>query len=226
MKNESYDLFVSYDEKGGVLRRFLAEEFAKTHGIDNIWECGLKGMGINDLPPADGVVRVHPIFMQSGVTVTKKLPEVLVDLYASIGQAPVLEIQPVWGGLCEQWQRVCEFLTSYLTKEVGLLLMVHGVGGGQEACEAIHFLDFLKSHKPEWAELECQIAYFGASPGIAEVCPKMNRKKVLVFPFLVSDGNHYHYDMPRVDQIRSFGKEMELLPPYGVFFVQECLKRK
>ncbi|MDO4409914.1 MAG: hypothetical protein Q4C05_01375 [Akkermansia sp.] len=226
MKKPSYDLFVSYDEKGGALRRFLAEEFAKTHGIKKIWECGLREMKINDLPPADGIIRVHPIFMQSGITVTKKLPELLADLYTAVGQVPALEILPVWGGLREQWQRVCEFLTSYLTKEVGLLLMVHSVGGGQEACEAREFLHFLKSYRPEWFELECQIAYFGASPGIDEVCPKMTMQKLLVLPFLVSEGSHYHHDMPRVDQIRSFGKEMELLPSYGVFFVQECLKRQ
>ncbi len=226
MKNLTYDLFVSYDEKGGTLRHYLAEEYARCHGIKKIWECGLRGMEINDLPPADGLVRVHPIFMQSGITVTKKLPELLVSLYAGIGQAPVLEIQPVWGGRCEQWQRVCEFLAPYLSNDVGLLLMVHGVSSGQKACEAINFLEFLKLYKQEWAELECQIAYFEASPGIEDVCPKMSVRKVLVLPFLVSEGSHYHNDMPRIDQIRSFGKEMELLPPYGVFFMQECFKRK
>ena len=95
MPRKIYKLFISYDEAGAELRRHVAEQFQ--YPGDCVWQASFRGLAVEDLPPGDGVVWVYPVFMQSGVTVTETLPELLRALYAGNGQHPELVFKPVWG---------------------------------------------------------------------------------------------------------------------------------
>ena len=94
MPRKIYKLFISYDEAGAELRQHVAEQFQ--YSSDCVWQASFRSLTAADLPPGDGVVWVYPVFMQSGVTVTETLPELLRALYAGSGQHPELVFKPVW----------------------------------------------------------------------------------------------------------------------------------
>ena len=92
MPRKIYKLFISYDEAGAELRQHVAEQFQ--YSSDCVWQASFRSLTAADLPPGDGVVWVYPVFMQSGVTVTETLPELLRALYAGSGQHPELVLNP------------------------------------------------------------------------------------------------------------------------------------
>ena len=223
MPGKIYKLFISYDEAGAELRRHVAERVQYPGG--RVWQASFRGLTAEDLPPGDGVVWVYPVFMQSGVTVTKTLPEALRALYAGNGQHPELVFQPVWGAGCGGMGFWAAALQKELEGEASLLVVAHGVRGREAPPEPTQFLRQLKLLLPEGTDMA--LAYFGASPSVEKVLPEFKSSRVVVLPFLVGEGKHMREDMPAPELAARHGKTLKLLPPFGAFYLQaerECRK--
>jgi len=192
MPRKIYKLFISYDEAGAELRQHVAEQFHCSS--DCVWQGSFRSLTAADLPPGDGVVWVYPVFMQSGVTVTETLPELLRALYAGSGQHPELE------------------------GEASLLVVAHGVTGREAAPEPAQFLQQLKFRLPEGTDMA--LAYFGAFPSVEKVLPGLKGQKVVVLPFLIGKGKHMREDMPSPELAARHGKTLKILPPFGAFYLQ------
>ena len=66
------------------------------------------------------------------------------------------------------------------------------------------------------------LAYFGASPSVEEVFPRLKGNRVVVLPFLIGEGKHMREDMPSSELAEKWGKELEILPPLGAFYLQKA----
>lgn len=222
MPRKIYKLCVSYDEAGAELRQHLADH-VKLLSMDGVpvWQASFRDMQASDLPPGDGLIQVYPVFMQSGWTVTEALPEQLHALYAERGLSPEFEFKAVWGA----GEDVMPFLTvrDALGKELGpgtsLLVVAHGVVGKDLPPEPSGFLQKLRAFLgPQ--ETDMALAYFGASPSVEEVLPQLKGDKVVVLPFLIGEGKHMREDMPSPELAATLGKDLKILPPLGVFYLQ------
>lgn len=217
MPRKIYKLFISYDEAGAELRKHMVEQVQCSN--NRVWEASFRGLTVEDLPPGDGVVWVYPVFMQSGVTVTVTLPELLRTLYAENGQYPELVFKPVWGAcLNDIVFRVVPSLQKELKGAVSLLVVAHGVTEMVLAPEPVQFLKYLETLLPEGTDMA--LAYFGASPSVEDVLPKLKWQKVIVLPFLIGKGKHMLEDMPTSELASRYGKMLKILPPFGVFYLQ------
>lgn len=224
MPRKIYKLCVSYDEAGAELRQHLADRI-RLLGMDGapVWQSSFRDMQAADLPPGDGVVQVYPVFMQSGWTVTEALPEQLRALYAERGLFPEFEFRPVWGA----GEDVMPFLTvrDALGKELGpgtsLLVVAHGVVGKGLPPEPSAFLRKLRAFL--WPqETDMALAYFGVSPSVEEVLPRLKGDRVVVLPFLIGEGKHMREDMPSPELAEKWGKDLAILPPLGAFYLQKA----
>ena len=216
MPRKIYKLFISYDEAGAELRRHVAERFQ--YPGDCVWQASFRSLTAADLPPGDGVVWVYPVFMQSGVTVTETLPELLRALYAGSGQHPELVFKPVWGAGCGGVGFRAAALQKELEGEASLLVVAHGVTGREAAPEPAQFLQQLKFRLPEGTDMA--LAYFGAFPSVEKVLPGLKGQKVVVLPFLIGKGKHMREDMPSPELAARHGKTLKILPPFGAFYLQ------
>ena len=224
MPRKIYKLCVSYDEAGAGLRQHVADRI-RLLDMDGapVWQASFRNMQAADLPPGDGVVQVYPVFMQSGWTVTEALPEQLRALYAERGLFPEFEFKPVWGA----GKDVMTFLTvrDALGKKLGpgtsLLLVAHGVAGKESPPEPSAFLRKLRAFL-ETRETDLALAYFGASPSVEETLPELKGGRIVVLPFLIGEGKHMREDMPSPELAEKWGKELEILPPLGAFYLQKA----
>ncbi|AYR34581.1 hypothetical protein C1I94_04225 [Akkermansia muciniphila] len=216
MPRKIYKLFISYDEAGAELRQHVAEQFQ--YSSDCVWQASFRSLTAADLPPGDGVVWVYPVFMQSGVTVTETLPELLRALYAGSGQHPELVFKPVWGAGCGGVGFRAAALQKELEGEASLLVVAHGVTGREAAPEPAQFLQQLKFRLPEGTDMA--LAYFGAFPSVEKVLPGLKGQKVVVLPFLIGKGKHVREDMPSSELAARHGKTLKILPPFGAFYLQ------
>ena len=216
MPRKIYKLFISYDEAGAELRQHVAEQFQ--YSSDCVWQASFRSLTAADLPPGDGVVWVYPVFMQSGVTVTETLPELLRALYAGSGQHPELVFKPVWGAGCGGVGFRAAALQKELEGEASLLVVAHGVTGREAAPEPAQFLQQLKFRLPEGTDMA--LAYFGAFPSVEKVLPGLKGQKVVVLPFLIGKGKHMREDMPSSELAARHGKTLKILPPFGAFYLQ------
>ena len=156
--------------------------------------------------------------MQSGVTVTETLPELLRALYAGSGQHPELVFKPVWGAGCGGVGFRAAALQKELAGEASLLVVAHGVTGREAAPEPAQFLQQLKFRLPEGTDMA--LAYFGAFPSVEKVLPGLKGQKVVVLPFLIGKGKHMREDMPSPELAARHGKTLKILPPFGAFYLQ------
>ena len=156
--------------------------------------------------------------MQSGVTVTETLPELLRALYAGCGQHPELVFKPVWGAGCGGVGFRAAALQKELEGEASLLVVAHGVTGREAAPEPAQFLQQLKFRLPEGTDMA--LAYFGAFPSVEKVLPGLKGQKVVVLPFLIGKGKHMREDMPSPELAARHGKTLKILPPFGAFYLQ------
>ena len=216
MPRKIYKLFISYDEAEAELRQHVAEQFQ--YSSDCVWQASFRSLTAADLPPGDGVVWVYPVFMQSGVTVTETLPELLRALYAGSGQHPELVFKPVWGAGCGGVGFRAAALQKELEGEASLLVVAHGVTGREAAPEPAQFLQQLKFRLPEGTDMA--LAYFGAFPSVEKVLPGLKGQKVVVLPFLIGKGKHMREDMPSSELAARHGKTLKILPPFGAFYLQ------
>lgn len=216
MPRKIYKLCVSYDEAGAELRREVAEEVKGASVF--VWQAPFRSLENAELPPGDGVVRVYPVFMQSGRTVTETLPDLLRALYAERGQSPELEFRPVWGSERGCDSGVKEALRRELEDGAALLVVAHGVTGRKLPPEPSEFLNHLKGVLPE--DTDMALAYFGASPSVEEVLPALKSRKVVILPFLIGEGKHLREDMPSPALAARWGKKLKILPPFGTFYLQ------
>lgn len=127
---------------------------------------------------------------------TEALPEQLSAMYAERGVSPEFEFKPVWGA----GEDVMPLLTvrDALGKELGpgtsLLVVAHGVVGKDLPPEPFAFLQKLRAFL--WPqETDMALAYFGASPSVEEVFPRLKGNRVVVLPFLIGEGKHMREDM-------------------------------
>ena len=211
MPRKIYNLFISYE-----LRQHVAEQFQ--YSSDCVWQASFRSLTAADLPPGDGVVWVYPVFMQSGVTVTETLPELLRALYSGSGQHPELIFKPVWGAGCGGVGFRAAALQKELEGEASLLVVAHGVTGREAAPEPAQFLQQLKFRLPEGTDMA--LAYFGAFPSVEKVLPGLKGQKVVVLPFLIGKGKHMREDMPSPELAARHGKTLKILPPFGAFYLQ------
>ena len=156
--------------------------------------------------------------MQSGVTVTETLPELLRALYAGSGQHPELVFKPVWGAGCGGVGFRAAALQKELEGEASLLVVAHGVTGREAAPEPAQFLQQLKFRLPEGTDMA--LAYFGAFTSVEKVLPGLKGQKVVVLPFLIGKGKHMREDMPSSELAARHGKTLKILPPFGAFYLQ------
>lgn len=225
MPRKIYTLCVSYDEAGAELRQHLADDLrARSLNHASVWQASFRDMEAADLPPGDGLVRVYPLFMQSGWTVTEALPEKLRALYAERGLSPELEFKPVWGA-GEGMENFHGVIGAALAKELepgaSLLLVAHGVVGKELPPEPSEFLRMLRTWlQPQVKDMA--LAYFGASPSVEEVLPQLKGDRIVVLPFLIGEGKHVREDMPSPELAAKFGKELRVLPPLGAFYLQKA----
>lgn len=216
MPRKIYKLCVSYDEAGADVRGQVAE---RVQGIsERVWQASFRRMEAAELPPADGVVWVYPVFMQSGVTVTETLPELLRSLYAERGQVPEFVFKPVWGAERGADLGTVEVLRKELEGNASLLLVAHGVTGRELPPEPSRYLQRLGFMLPEGIDMA--LAYFGASPSVEEVLPALKGSKVVVLPFLIGEGKHMREDMPSPELAAQYGKTLRVLPPFGALYLQ------
>lgn len=213
MPRKIYKLYVSYDEAGAELR-----QHAVGYASSPVWLASFRGLEEAELPPSDGVIWVYPVFMQSGVTVTKTLPELLRSLYAKRGRVPEFVFKPVWGA--EAWKTfaLIEFLQKELEDGASLLLVAHGVTGREAPPEPSRYLQWLRLMLPKGTDMA--LAYFGAAPSAEEVLPGMRGNKVVVLPFLIGEGKHMREDMPTPELAARHGKTLKVLPPFGTLYLQ------
>lgn len=209
-------LIVSYDEAGAALRRHVADEVRMETGT--VWEASFRNLNEAQLPPGDGLILVYPVFMQSGGTVTQALPEQLRALYAAKGISPELEFKPVWGAERGFDPGVNAALALELKGDASLLVVAHGVRGRELPPEPHEWIRRLHAVLPEAGDMA--VAYFEGSPSVEEILPTLHGRKVVVMPFLAGEGHHMKADMPTPELAARFGKELHILPPLGVFYLQ------
>lgn len=212
-----YHLFVSYNDDGAPIRRKLARESIGAMGSceageTGVWEASMMTLDARLLPPGQGEVVVHPVFMQSGYAAEALLPTRLKEAYARRGEAPRLELLPVWGAQPGLARETLPLLLGRLAPGGGVLVVAHGRKGGAPAPEPAGFADELRALLPG---TEVRLAFFGGGASIDAALAAFEAGEVAVLPFLAGQGMHYRCDMPAPGRASAIGKRIVLLPPLG-----------
>lgn len=205
-----YCLVVSYNEKGMQLN---------PPGIrtpsSRLYRCHLHQLGENaagvKLPPADAPVLVYPMFMLSGLSSGTRLVQELTAAYArqTGGTVPQLFFQPVVGASPWLAQAAAESLRPQLAESTGVLVVAHGSGLADPPPEPALFCRRLRELLPG---TEVALGYFHQAPDAAGVMAHMAARRILLLPFLLTEGLHTARDLPTTAQAAACGKQLVRLP--------------
>ncbi len=204
-----YYLLVSYNERGLAL---------DPPGIRmpsrRVFRCSLGGLNKAALPPAGAPVLVYPMFMQSGHSSGAKLERALADAYAARGVLPNLYYQPVLGA--SPWlaraaaRRMAPLLADGAGEgDSGILVVAHGSRLPEPPPEPALFCRRLRELLPG---VEVALGYFGQEPVAGERLRAMAARRVLLLPFLLTEGVHTARDLPSEAEAAACGKQLHRLP--------------
>lgn len=182
------------------------------------YHCCLGHMDEASLPSAKQPIVVYPMFMQSGISSGERLERELAAAYAARGQQPQLYIQPVLGAspwLVQQALSTIKQQLEGLREPVAILVVAHGAAKGQpSAPEPALFCQRLAKQLPKH---EIALSTIGTAEEILADMAQLRAPRVILLPFLMTQGMHFTRDLPSVEQARGIGKDLHLAPVVGDF---------
>ncbi len=197
-------LLISYNEQGMQLN---------PPGIRiprrRVYRCHLGNLDTSHLPPADAPVLVYPLFMLSGTSSGRKLVDKLRAAYARRGQQPQLFFQPVLGASPWLAEAAARTLRPQLTADTAVLVVAHDSTLPEPPPEPALFCRRLRELLPD---VEIALGYFTQAPRAEEVMRSLHSHRILVLPFLLTEGIHTRRDLPTPEQAAACGKELTRLP--------------
>ncbi len=197
-------LIISYNEKGMQLN---------PPGIRiprrRVYRCHLNNLATSLLPPASAPVLVYPMFMQSGTSSGRKLAEKLQQAYAGAPAQPQLFFQPVLGASPWLAEAAARTLRPQLDADTAVLVVAHDSTLPEPPPEPALFCRRLRELLPG---TEIALGYFHQSPQASGILHTLVARKVLLLPFLLTEGVHTRRDLPTPAQAAACGKELTRLP--------------
>ncbi len=206
-------LCISYDDLGAEIRQEMMITM-----IGDVFEASLSKLEEAQMPSGDDVIWVYPVFMQTGKTVTETLPARLKEFYEARGKNPEIVMKPVWGADFPLACFITPVLQNQWQEDSALLVVAHGVSGMAAPPEPMRFLNMVSIMAPEIEETA--VAYFGAEPTAEQAIAALKSRKVVVLPFLIGEGKHFHEDMPTAELAAKYGKTLKVLPPAGKLYFE------
>ena len=203
-KWKRYYLIISYNEKGLQLN---------PPGIRmprrRVYRCHLHALTPDSLPPAGAPVLVYPMFMQSGTSSGRKLIDKLQQAYQNTPVEPQLFFQPVLGASPWLAEAAARSLRPQLDADTAVLVVAHDSTLPEPPPEPALFCRRLRELLPG---TEIILGYFHQNPQACAVLPTLKARKVLLLPFLLTEGLHTRRDLPTATQAAACGKELTRLP--------------
>ncbi|MFI3244455.1 MAG: hypothetical protein R3Y56_09405 [Akkermansia sp.] len=205
-------LVICYNEKGlGILPPGIR---LRPH---TTYQSCLGQMRQAKLPSPRHPIVVYPMFMQSGFSSGERLLAELKSAYAAKGgQEPQLFVQPVLGASPWLAEQVAKQLTQALagmTEPIALLVVAHGAAAGQQpAPEPELFCRRLAKLLPH---REIKLSTIGTADDILEDMSQLAAPRVLLLPFLMTEGMHFTRDLPTKEQAQHIGKELHIQAVVG-----------
>ncbi len=197
-------LIISYNEKGMMLNppgiRMPRRRVYRAH---------LHNLDASQLPPANAPVLVYPMFMQSGTSSGRKLVEKLHQAYAEAPVKPQLFFQPVLGASPWLAEAAARSLRPQLGSDTAVLVVAHDSTLPEPPPEPALFCRRLRELLPG---VEIALGYTSQAPQASQVMPRLKARKVLLLPFLLTEGVHTRRDLPTAAQAAACGKEITRLP--------------
>lgn len=205
-----YYLLVSYKELGMTLN---------PPGIRmptrRVYRCTLADLADPHcpLPPANAPVLVYPLFMLSGQSSGARLERAIDHAYAARRETPKLFYQPVLGASPWLARAAAEYLRPVLQEtpkgESGILVVAHSSKLPEPPPEPALFCRRLRELLPG---VEVTLGYFGQAPDAKETLGLMRASRVLVVPFLLTEGLHSSRDLPTERDAAACGKTLLRMP--------------
>ena len=203
-KWKRYYLIVSYNERGIGLN---------PPGIRmpqrRVYRCHLGNLATALLPPPGTPVLVYPMFMLSGTSSGRKLVEGLQQAYHSSAVEPMLYFQPVLGASPWLVEAAARFIRPQLTADTAVLVVAHDSTLPEPPPEPALFCRRLRELLPG---TEITLGYFNQTPAARGVLPQMSASRVLILPFLLTEGIHTSRDLPTEADAAACGKTITRLP--------------
>ena len=197
-------LIISYNEKGMQLN---------PPGIrmprHRVYRAHLHNLDTSQLPPANAPVLVYPMFMQSGTSSGRKLVEKLNQAYATAEVKPQFFFQPVLGASPWLAEAAARRLCQQLDASTAVLVVAHDSTLQEAPPEPALFCRRLRELLPG---VEIALGYTSQHPQAREVMTSLKAQKVLLLPFLLTEGVHTQRDLPTPAEAASCGKELNRLP--------------
>lgn len=200
-----YYLIVSYNEKG-----MLLEPPGIRMPSQRVYRCHLGNISKAELPPTDAPIVVYPMFMLSGRSSGEKMSALLRDAYRTAQPTAQLYYQPVLGASPWLAEAAAEHIAPQLTPETGVLVVAHGASLAETPPEPALFCRRLRELLPKGVEV--RLGYFHQEPQANAVIPTMRSTRVLVLPFLLTEGIHTQRDLPSEADFAALGKTLIRLP--------------
>ena len=201
----SYCLIVSYNESGESLTPPGMRMPAR-----RVFRCHLGNVSRSLLPPTDAPILVYPMFMLSGRSSGEKLAALLRTAYADAQPAPRLFFQPVLGASPWLARAAAEYVAPLLTPDAGVLVVAHGSSLPEAPPEPALFCRRLRELLPHGTEV-C-LGYFSQMPDTQTVMAAMCARRVLLLPFLLTEGVHTKRDLPTEQDAAACDKSLVRLP--------------
>ena len=146
------------------------------------------------------------MFMQSGTSSGRKLMEKLQQAYGTDAPKPQLFFQPVLGASPWLAEAAARTLCPMLDADTAVLVVAHDSTLPEPPPEPALFCRRLRELLPG---VEITLGYI---PQASSVLSTLKARKVLLLPFLLTEGLHTQRDLPTAAQAASCGKELTRLP--------------
>ncbi|MGN0810485.1 MAG: CbiX/SirB N-terminal domain-containing protein [Akkermansia muciniphila] len=201
-------LIISYNEKGQHLN---------PPGIRmapaRVYRCCLGHIAEAELPPADDApVLVYPMFMLSGLSSGVRLQQEVDAAFRARGYRPALYYQPVLGASPWLAEAAAERLRAVGTDDSGVLVVAHG--SAEDTPEPALFCRRLRKLLPG---VEVELGFFNKQPEARDCLPRMRAARVLLLPFLLTEGLHTTRDLPTAQDAAACGKQLVRLPVVATY---------
>lgn len=197
-------LIISYNENGMQLNppgiRMPRRRVYRAH---------LNNLDTSALPPTNAPILVYPMFMQSGTSSGRKLAEKLHQAYAAAPVKPQLFFQPVLGASPWLAEAAARNLRPQLGTDTAVLVVAHDSTLPEPPPEPALFCRRLRELLPY---TEIALGYTSQHPQASEVLTTIRARRVLLLPFLLTEGIHTRRDLPTAAQAAACGKEITRLP--------------
>ncbi len=197
-------LIVSYNEHGTELN---------PPGIrmpqSRVYRCHLGNVQSAALPPANAPILVYPMFMLSGTSSGRKLAEKLHAAYEQAGLKPQLYFQPVLGASPWLAEAAARKLLALLNTDTAVLVVAHDSTLPEPPPEPALFCRRLRESLPG---TEIALGYFHQAPEAREILQHMKARRILLLPFLLTEGVHTSRDLPTEADAAACGKTLTRMP--------------